>query len=110
MSLLKNSGRATFVVDASLGEGPQDGVNHLGIQVEDDDDLKEVTSRLTAAEQPILEQKATTCCYARSDKTWSSDPQGVVWETFRTSGESTVYGNTTEGLDALAAQPADRGA
>ena len=43
-------------------------------------------------EHPILEQKATTCCYAKSDKQWIADPQGVPWETFLTYGESTVYG------------------
>jgi hypothetical protein len=47
---------------------------------------------LARAERPTIEAKATTCCYARSDKQWIADPQGVPWETFLTYGESTVYG------------------
>jgi catechol 2,3-dioxygenase-like lactoylglutathione lyase family enzyme len=68
------------------------GVEHLGIQVEDAGELAEVYDRLKAADRPVLEEGATTCCYARSEKSWISDPQGVVWEAFLTQGESTVYG------------------
>jgi hypothetical protein len=49
-------------------------------------------ARLSRAERPIIEQEGTTCCYARSDKQWIADPQGVPWEIFRTHGEATVYG------------------
>ena len=55
-------------------------------------ELAEVYERLSRAERPIVEAKATTCCYARSDKQWIADPQGVPWETFFTYGEATVYG------------------
>ena len=41
---------------------------------------------------PILEEGATTCCYAKSEKSWIEDPQGIQWETFLTTGESTTYG------------------
>jgi hypothetical protein len=56
------------------------------------DELAEVYDRLTRAERPTVEAKATTCCYAKSDKQWIADPQGVPWETFFTYGEATVYG------------------
>src|SRR5947208_13915906 len=69
------------------------GIQHLGIQVEDEAELAEVYDRLSRAERPIIEEKATTCCYAHSDKQWVEDPQGVVWETFLTHGEATVYGH-----------------
>jgi catechol 2,3-dioxygenase-like lactoylglutathione lyase family enzyme len=72
--------------------GQAAGVEHLGIQVENETELAEVYDRLTRAERPIVEEKATTCCYAKSDKQWIADPQGVAWETFLTHGESTVYG------------------
>ncbi len=52
------------------------------------------------ADRPVLEQGATTCCYAKSEKAWITDPQGVSWETFLTSGESTVYGDSAD-LDAI---------
>ena len=68
------------------------GVSHLGIQAEDETELADVYDRLSRAERPIVEAKATTCCYARSDKQWIADPQGVPWETFLTYGEATIYG------------------
>jgi len=70
------------------------GIEHLGIQVESETELAEVYDRLSRAERPIVEEKATTCCYANSDKQWIADPQGVAWETFLTKGEATVYGRS----------------
>ena len=76
------------------------GIEHLGIQVEDTGELAEVYARLQAADRPVLEEGATTCCYARSEKSWISDPDGVVWETFLTHGDATVYGDSPP-LDAV---------
>ena len=73
--------------------GAPPGIEHLGIQVEDRPELQEVYARLKRAEQPVLEEGQTTCCYAESEKSWIADPQGVLWETFLTSAESTVYGH-----------------
>ena len=72
--------------------GATPGIEHLGIQVQDRSELEEVYARLKRAEAPVLEEGSTTCCYAKSEKSWIEDPQGVLWETFLTSGESTVYG------------------
>lgn len=74
----------------------QKGLDHLGIQVETADELHEVYGRLQQADRPVLEEGATTCCYAKSEKSWITDPQGVSWETFLTSGESTVYGDSVD--------------
>ena len=68
------------------------GIRHLGIQVEDRAELADVYSRLQRAGAPIIEEGATTCCYAKSEKSWVADPQGIQWETFLTTGESTTYG------------------
>ena len=68
------------------------GIRHLGIQVEDSAELAEVFSRVEHTQRPVLNEGQTTCCYARSEKNWVEDPQGVQWETFLTTGESTVYG------------------
>jgi catechol-2,3-dioxygenase len=73
--------------------GSDTGIRHLGIQVENRTELADVYSRLKRAEAPALEEGATTCCYAKSEKSWIEDPQGVQWETFLTTGESTVYGS-----------------
>lgn len=72
------------------------GVRHLGVQVESREELEEVYERLKRAEGPVLEEGATTCCYAKSEKSWIADPQGIEWETFLTTGESTAYGHDAE--------------
>ena len=70
------------------------GIDHLGIQVEDESELMDVYGRLKLAEGPVLEEGATTCCYAQSEKSWITDPSGIAWEAFLTRGESTVYGTS----------------
>ena len=84
--------RVNFAISA---RGDRIGVEHLGIQVENRVELADVYSRLQRADAPVLEEGATTCCYAKSEKSWISDPQGVKWETFLTTGESTTYGSDT---------------
>jgi len=69
------------------------GLDHLGLQVESDDDLATIAGRLDAAGQSVTKQKNAACCYARGNKGWVSDPSGISWETFHTFGENTVYGN-----------------
>ena len=80
----------------STGQHAEKGIVHLGIQVESEEELAEVYARLRAADRPVLEEGATTCCYARSEKSWIADPQGVVWETFHTTGEAVDYGHGPE--------------
>lgn len=93
--------RVNFAISA---RGHRPGVDHLGIQVESQDELAEVYGRIERAEGPVLAEGETTCCYAQSEKSWIVDPQGIAWETFHTTGESTVYGNgVREQLDAMAA-------
>jgi catechol 2,3-dioxygenase-like lactoylglutathione lyase family enzyme len=84
--------RVNFAISA--GNHARTGIEHLGIQVESTEELSEVYGRLKAADRPVLDEGATTCCYAKSEKSWIADPDGVVWETFFTSGEATVYGNS----------------
>lgn len=72
--------------------GSGTGIAHLGIQAEDETELAEVYGRLQNAGGPTLDEGETTCCYARSNKQWIEDPQGVSWETFYTHGESETYG------------------
>ena len=81
--------RVNFAISQRDGKP---GVQHLGIQVEDREELEEVYARLRRAERPVIEEGETTCCYAHSEKSWIDDPQGVQWETFLTTGESTDYG------------------
>ena len=73
--------------------GREPGLDHLGIQVENQEELHEVYDRLRQAGGNMIEQGETTCCYAKSEKSWIDDPAGIAWETFHTTGESTVYGD-----------------
>ena len=82
--------RVNFAISA---RGRAVGFDNLGIQVESEDELGEVYDRLKQAEGPLLDMGATTCCYAKYEKSWTLDPQGIAWETFHTTGESTTYGD-----------------
>jgi catechol 2,3-dioxygenase-like lactoylglutathione lyase family enzyme len=72
--------------------GMRKGVDHLGIQVDDDVELATLAERLTRSGQAVHERKSTTCCYAKSNKAWVHDPEGIAWEAFHTFGESAIYG------------------
>lgn len=77
--------RVNFVVTT---DAPATGVNHLGIQAEDEAELDEVYARVAAAGGATLDEGETECCYARSTKQWIVDPTGVPWEAFLTHGEA----------------------
>lgn len=88
--------------------GERKGIDHLGIQVENDEELGEVYARLKSANAPTIEEGNTTCCYAESEKSWIFDPDSIAWETFLTRGESAVYGHDrvqTEGKAAACCGP-----
>lgn len=82
--------RVNFAISA---RGREPGLDHLGIQVENENELKEVSTRLKQADMQIFDEGATTCCYAKSEKAWVVDPQGIAWETFLTTGQATIYGD-----------------
>lgn len=68
------------------------GLDHLGIQVDDDADLTELKAQAQAADLSLIDEAATTtCCYAHSDKHWIVDPQGLSWEYFRTLGSIPTF-------------------
>jgi catechol 2,3-dioxygenase-like lactoylglutathione lyase family enzyme len=71
------------------------GVDHLGLQVDSAEELAALEAQLRRADASMLTETNTTCCYARSDKHWLADPQGVAWETFHTLGSAPVYGHHT---------------
>lgn len=96
--------RVNFAI--SEGRHSAKGIEHLGIQAESPEELIEVYDRLKDAGRPVLEEGATTCCYAKSEKSWVADPQGVVWEAFYTQGDAAVYGDSPA-LSALSGSAAD---
>lgn len=79
--------------------GSKPGIDHLGIQTETEEELAELKAQAEAAGMTLLDAGETTCCYARSDKYWLTDPQGIAWEQYRTLADVPVFGTTT---------PADR--
>jgi len=80
--------RVNFAI-SNTGRAP--GIDHLGIQAESGNALAALGQRLDAAGGAIVPEEAAVCCYARSDKLWTEDPQGTRWETFHTTGEATTY-------------------
>ena len=88
--------RVNFAIST---RGDKPGVDHLGFQVDEADELAELKARAEGADMALLDEGATTCCYARSDKHWITDPQGVAWEHFHTLGNIPVFN------EAAAQQP-----
>ena len=76
--------------------GTKTGLDHLGIQTESAEELEEAGSRLAQADVSLMPQKGASCCYAKSDKYWTLDPQGVAWESFHTLDSVPVYGSDTK--------------
>ncbi|PQA87997.1 ArsI/CadI family heavy metal resistance metalloenzyme [Hyphococcus luteus] len=77
---------------AVSSRGGSGGVDHLGISLDDNDGLEAIAARLRDKAAPVAAEDEATCCYARSDKYWSHDPQGAVWELFHTYGDSETFG------------------
>lgn len=75
--------------------GAKAGLDHLGIQVDHDAELGQLRSQLAQADVAIQDQKNATCCYAKSDKHWTLDPQGIAWESFHTLESAPRYGDDT---------------
>jgi catechol 2,3-dioxygenase-like lactoylglutathione lyase family enzyme len=82
--------RVNFAISTRAGRAA--GIDHLGIQAENGVELEELGVRLAQAGVAITAQKSASCCYAKSDKYWTLDPQGVPWESFHTLDSVAVYG------------------
>jgi hypothetical protein len=79
------------------------GLDHLGIQAENGEELEDIGSRLAQADVSITAQKDASCCYAKSDKYWTLDPQGIAWESFHTLDSVPMYGEQTRPKEVKAA-------
>lgn len=75
---------------STRGDG-QPGLDHLGIQVDNEADLQRLRQQAESADLSVMAAGETTCCYARSDKHWLLDPQGLPWEHFQTLGQVPVF-------------------
>ena len=97
--------RVNFAI--SERDATQAGVNHLGFQVDSDEELQEIHARLAAsADASVVGEKNVSCCYAKSDKYWVTDPAGVAWESFRSLGTVPFYnGDSKEASKGACCEP-----
>jgi len=84
--------RVNFAISTRIGET---GLDHVGIQAENEGELEDVRARLARADQAYVTQKDAACCYAKSNKYWVEDPQGLAWETWHTLEAIPTYGSGT---------------
>jgi hypothetical protein len=97
--------RVNFAIST---RGKKAGLDHLGIQAENGVELEDIGARLARADVALAPQKGASCCYAKSDKYWTLDPQGIAWESFHTLDSVPVFGedsaaNATERKSACCA-------
>jgi hypothetical protein len=83
--------------------GGQPGVDHLGIQTDTDEELVELKQRAKAADMTLFAEGETSCCYARSEKYWITDPQGIAWEHFHTLGNIPVFNEAAPAANGASA-------
>ncbi len=81
--------RLNFAISA---RGGRPGINHLGLQLDTDEEFRAMHERLAKADAGLVEETNAHCCYAKSDKYWVTDPAGVAWETYHTLGEIPMFG------------------
>ncbi len=86
--------RLNFAI-SQRGHAP--GLNHLGLQVDSDAELAGLREAVARAELPVKDNRGASCCYAKSDKYWVTDPQGIAWETYHTLGDIPTFGEPAEG-------------
>lgn len=86
--------------------GGKPGIDHLGIQTDTAEELAELRGRAQAADMALLDEGATTCCYAKSEKHWITDPQGIAWEHYHTLGDIPVFSEREAATPSPAAQSA----
>jgi catechol 2,3-dioxygenase-like lactoylglutathione lyase family enzyme len=96
--------RVNFAISTRSGVP---GIDHLGIQAENADELAELGVRLDAAGQAVVPEAGAECCHARSDKMWTEDPQGTRWETFHTIGSIATYHGVSGACEMSSARGAD---
>ena len=81
--------RLNFAISA---RGAKTGLNHLGFQLDSDEEFKAMHAQLGAADAGLVEETGANCCYAKSDKYWVTDPAGIAWEAYHTLGSIPMFG------------------
>ncbi len=99
--------RLNFAISTRTGT---EGVDHLGIQVEEPKELSEITERLKNADLKLQDEGETTCCYSKSNKAWVTDPAGVAWEAYQNMADAEVFSEKMDSESACCAPSADSNA
>ena len=94
--------RINFAISTRTGS---EGVDHLGIQVEEGSELNAITERLKKADLGVYDEGATTCCYAESNKAWVQDPSGVAWEAYQTMADVELFHAKSESSETECCVP-----
>ena len=89
--------RVNFAISTRVGEN---GVDHLGLQVDEDSELAEITERLKKADLGVYGEGEGICCYAESKKAWVQDPAGIAWEAYRTMADAELFNSKTDANDS----------
>ena len=95
--------RVNFAIST---RGAKPGIDHLGFQTDDPEELAGMKARAEAADMALLDEGDTTCCYARSEKHWVTDPQGIAWEHFHTLDSIPVFSERSAAAPVSADAPA----
>lgn len=82
------------------------GLNHLGFQVDSNEELEQLNQKLQGLQSEVIEEKDAACCYAKSDKYWINDPQGIAWEQFHTLDSIPVFGEKAADTQSNCCVPA----
>lgn len=76
------------------------GIDHLGLQVDEEQELSSITERLKNAKLAVYDEGATTCCYAESNKAWVKDPSGIPWEVYHTMADADTFNNKAKKFES----------
>lgn len=85
------------------------GLDHLGIQVEEEAELTELRERLKAGDIGLVDEGETVCCYARSEKSWIQDPAGIAWEAYRTMEDAEIFSGKADSPQGACCTPETKG-
>jgi catechol-2,3-dioxygenase len=94
--------KLNFAVSTRSGK---EGVDHLGIQVENEAELSQMRKRISQAEIDVIDEGETVCCYAESDKSWVQDPAGIAWEAYQTMGDAQLFSAKDDNTQSACCTP-----
>ncbi len=92
-------------VNFAISTRAHKGVDHLGIQVDDESELAELRGRIQAGHLNVVNEGETACCYAVSDKSWIQDPSGLPWEAYRTMEDMQLFSGQSDPVDGACCTP-----